>query len=196
MHDQAVHDLHSLHFFLLGWWANSSLGPTLWLMSIDRVLPDVKLALIIPTLLFFVLQLIYPRYLLVVRALRGVGMAWEGLLGELLLVDLLVNDNGGAHVEHLLHFRGLIVGVLVVVDCVKQVRVVDIILRWWVLAFSERPVISLPIIVSVFIQSVLLLNKWVSVIYLLLLSLISSYDFVRWIHRERLLSLTWITIKV
>jgi hypothetical protein len=123
-------------------------------------------------------------------------VAWGGLLGELLLVDLLVNNDGWSHVEHLLYFRGLVVRGLVVVDSVKQVWVVHIVLRRWVLAFCKRPVVALPIIVSVFIQSILLLNKWVSVICLLLLSLISSYDFVWTIHRERLLSLTWITIKI
>lgn len=197
MHDQAFHDCHSLHFFLLGWWGNSSFGPSLWLISIDHILPDIKLALLICTLLFLILQLINPRYLLVIWALRRVSVAWGRLLGKLLFVDLLVDDDCWAHVEHLLHFSGLLEGLqLVVVDSVKKVGIVHIVLRWWVLAFGERPVISLPIIVSVFIQSILLLNKWVSVICLLLLSLISSNYFVRWIHRERLLSLAWITIKV
>ena len=194
MNDQALHDC--LHFFLLRWWANSSLGPSLWLMSIDSVLPDIKLALIITTVLFLVLQLIYPRYLLVIRALRGVGVAWGWLLGELLLVDLLVNNDGWAHVEHLLYFRGLVVWGLVVVDSVKQVWVVHIVLRRWVLAFCKRPVVALPIIISVFIQSVLLFNKWVSVICLLLLRLVSTDDLVWRIHRERLLSLAWIIIKI
>ena len=55
---------------------------------------------------------------------------------------------------------GLLEGLqLIVVDSVKKVGIVHIVLRWWVLAFCERPVISLPIIVSVFIQSILLLNK-------------------------------------
>ncbi len=48
---------------------------------------------------------------------------------------------------------------MVVVDSVKKVGIVHIVLRWWVFAFGERPVISLAIIVSVFIQSILLLNK-------------------------------------
>ena len=197
MHDQALHDWHSLHFFLLGWWANSSFWPSLWLISIDHILPDIKLALLICTLLFLILQLIYPRYLLVIWALRWVSVAWGRLLGELLLVDLLVDDDGWAHVEHLLHFSGLLEGLqLIVVDSVKKVGIVYIVLRWWVLAFGERTIITFSIIVSVFIQSILLLNKWVSVICLLLLSLISSYYFVWRIHRERLLSLAWITIKV
>jgi hypothetical protein len=57
----------------------------------------------------------------------------------MLLVDLLINDDGGAHIEHLLHFSCLVrrlLLLLVVIDSVKQVGVVHLVLRWWVLALS------------------------------------------------------------
>ena len=79
-------------------------------------------------------------------------MARGRLLGELLLVDLLIDDDGWAHVEHLMHFGGLLEGLqLVVVDSVKKVGIVHIVLRWWILAFGERTIITFAIIVSVFI---------------------------------------------
>lgn len=151
LHDETFHYFHSLQLFLLRRRANSCFGPPLRLVSIERVFSNGKLS-VIPTLLLLILHLIYPRYFLVIRALRRVSMAWWRLLSQLLLINLLIYYYGRSHVEHLLNFGCLgMLLLLIVVNSVKQVGIVHVELRDCVLALCERTIITLPIIISIFI---------------------------------------------